>query len=89
MKLNETCMKDVLQFIVDNATICDNGAFSGCSIFDVQKQLSPRYSKIETAYAIKKLVELKYIILNANTSWNEYSRIDDVTYEGHKYLNNK
>lgn len=87
MKLDEQCMKDILKYLVEKITITDNGVYCGCKIVEIQKHFEPQYSTKETAYAINKLFELKYINMELHgKSWNDNHSIDDVTYAGHKYL---
>lgn len=86
MKLNEKCMKDVLKYAVDNTKVTDNGVCYGCKIHDLQELLLPKYTMEESAYAIVKLRELGYIVLDCDKSWNHNDSISDVTYNGHLYL---
>lgn len=87
MKLNEKCMKDVLRYAIENTKITDNGVCYGCKIVELQKSLSTTYSMQETAYAIVKLRELEYIVMDCDKSWNGNHSITDATYKGHLYLN--
>jgi hypothetical protein len=83
-------MKDILQYVVKNTTITDNGVSCGCNILELQKHMKSNYTVKDTAYAIKKLIELQYIETNMSMkSWNENHQIEDVTYAGHKYLESK
>ena len=87
MKLNEQCMKDILKYLAEKITITDNGVCNGCKIVEIQKYFEPQYSIKETAYAIKKLIEINYVVLNTTEkSWKDETKIEDITYAGHKYL---
>lgn len=89
MKLNENCMKDILKYVVKNGKVTDNGVCYGCKIIEIQNYFKQQYDFKETAYAIIKLIELEYINTNINEkSWNENHEIADITYAGHKYLEN-
>lgn len=89
MKLDEKCMKDILKYVVKNVSITDNGVYCGCKITEMQENFKSQYELKETAYAINKLIELGYITTNmSEKSWNAMHRIEDITYAGHKYLEN-
>lgn len=89
MKLNEKCMKDILKYVVKNGSITDNGVYCGCKITEMQEHFKSQYELKETAYAINKLIELKYITTDmSGMSWSDISKIEDITYDGHKYLEN-
>lgn len=87
MKLNEQCMKYILKYLIEKITITDNGVYVGCNIVSMQKHFETQYSMLETAYSIKKLIELNYITLStSDKSWKDDTKIEDITYAGHKYL---
>lgn len=89
MKLNEKCMKDILEYVVKNGDVTDNGVYCGCKITEMQEYFKSKYKLKETAYAVNKLIELEYITTNmSEKSWNSMHRIEDITYAGHKYLEN-
>lgn len=89
MKLNEKCMKDILEYVAKNGDITDNGVYCGCKITEIQEHFKSKYTLKETAYAINKLIELKYITTDmSGKSWSNINKIEDITYDGHKYLEN-
>lgn len=89
MKLNEKYMKDILEYVVKNRDVTDNGVYCGCNIIEMQKHIKTQYELKETAYAINKLIELGYITTDmSGKSWSDISKIEDITYDGHKYLEN-
>lgn len=87
MRLNEKCMRDILQYFVKNIHITYRGyVYTSCSVLDVAKNF-PQYDEKEVLYSIVKLIELKYITINStDVLWNENTKVCDVTYYGHKYL---
>lgn len=88
MRINEKCMKDILQHCVDNIHVTRTGiTYTSLHLFDFPKIFSPLYTDLEVCYSLVKLIELNYIIINSiDDRWNENTSIADVTYQGHKYL---
>lgn len=49
----------------------------------MQELFKSQYELEETAYAINKLMELKYITTDmSRKSWSDISKIEDITYDG-------
>lgn len=87
MKLNEKCMRDILQYFINDIHISYKGyVYTSCNVLEVAKHF-PQYDEKEVLYSILKLIELKYILINSTDElWNENTKVCDVTYYGHKYL---
>lgn len=93
MKLNEKCMRDVLQYCADDIRITTEGkTFTMIRLFHIPKHFSGQYNKQDIIYSVKKLIELNYIVISDlsdfNNEWQPWAFVHDVTYEGHKYLEN-
>lgn len=93
MKLNEKCMKDILEHCADNIVITDEGqTHTLVRLFDIIKQFSKKYEREEVLYSLKKLIELNYVIISDlsvyDGKWHPGVFIHDVTFQGHKYLEN-
>lgn len=88
MKLNEKCMRDILQYCVDNIHVTRTGiTYTSIYLFNFPKIFSPLYTDLDICYSLVKLIELNYITINSNDDrWNENTSVKDVTYQGHKYL---
>lgn len=97
MKLNIYCFNDLLIYLeenlvfenspdtikekfelksIDPQAICDNSAFT------------KKYSFSEIYYALLKLKETE-LIETTSSSGDVIGRISDITWNGHKYLNNE
>lgn len=87
MKLNEQCMIDILKISVNDIYVMESGGtLTKCKVLDFPKKLS-QYAMSDVLYSLIKLVELNYIILDNNDKiWDEFTKVKDVTYYGHKYL---
>lgn len=89
MKINEKCMRDILQHCVNNIHVTRTGiTYTSLHLFDFPKIFSPLYTDLEVCYSLVKLIELNYIIIenNSDDRWDEKTSVIDVTYQGHKYL---
>ena len=91
MKLNEMCMKDILQYCADDLQITKSGkAFTLIRLMHIPKHFSSRYNEEDIIYSVRKLIELNYIVISEpsdfDNGWQPSTFIRDVTYEGHKYL---
>ena len=91
MKLNEQCMKEILEYCINNIQITDEGkVHTFIRIFDIPKHFSNQYENSDVLYSIKKLIELNYIIISDlsayDNKWHPGAFVYDVTYHGHKYL---
>lgn len=54
MKLNEKCMKDILEHCADNIVITDEGqTHTLVRLFDIIKQFSKKYEREEVLYSLK------------------------------------
>lgn len=85
MKLNEQCMADILKICVSDIYVMESGGtVTRCKMLDFPDKL-PQYTMSDVLYSLVKLVELNYIVTNEKL-WNEYTKVLDVTYYGHKYL---
>lgn len=87
MKLNEQCMRDILQYCVDDIHVSSNGyTYTTIKILDLPLHLK-QYEILDVYYSVKKLHELNYITIDTvDVPWDIESHISDVTYYGHKYL---
>ena len=87
MKLNEKCMKDILQICVNDIHVMESGGtLTRCKMIDFPDKL-PQYSTADVLYSLVKLLELNYITLDTNNKiWDEHTKVRDVTYCGHKFL---
>ncbi len=96
MNLNESCVRDILIFCKDNIDYKElsDGTFHVVSVslqqlFD--SYLNSSYSRKEIMYTVLKLDEINFIkISNRNpeksTSYINNCMINEVTYNGHKFL---
>ena len=87
MKLNEQCMIDILKICVDEIHVMESsGTLTRCKMIDCPDK-RPQYSTADVLYSLVKLLELNYITLDTNEKlWDEHTKVRDVTYYGHKYL---
>ena len=90
MKLNEQCMVDILEYCIDKIHVSANGyTYTTVKLIELPTILK-QHEIMDVFYSVKKLLELKYITLDNTTDiiWDEDSKVSDVTYYGHKYLEN-
>ena len=89
MTLNEKCMKDILQYCANDVHVMMSGAtITRCKLLDLPKEF-PEYTTEEILYSLVKLIELNYLTITPqNELWDEHTKVKDVTYYGHKYINN-
>lgn len=87
MKLNEQCMIDILKICVDDIHVMESGGtLTRYKMIDFPNKL-PQYTTSDVLYSLVKLLELNYITLDTNEKlWDEHTKVRDVTYYGHKYL---
>ena len=87
MKLNEQCMFDILKICVDDIHVMESGGtLTRCKMIDFPNKL-PQYTTSDVLYSLVRLLELNYITLDTNEKlWDEHTKVRDVTYYGHKYL---
>lgn len=89
MKLNYSCLREIMIAIEENIILDDDLVFNNLIIQDMH-ELIPKYSLGEIAYASVKAVEAN--LIDANIS--EYDAgIHNIiylglTYEGHQFLDN-
>lgn len=83
MKLNINCVRDVL-------LQCENIPFNGSYSFSQLTSLLPNYTDDEIAYTCLKLHEGNYLhIVTKNYGSNVcVVRINDISFQGHEFLNN-
>lgn len=89
MTLNENCMKDILKICVNDIHVMKSGGtLTRCKMVNFPDKL-PQYTISNVLYSLVKLLELNYITLDTNEKlWDEHTKVRDVTYYGHKFLNN-
>ena len=87
MKLNEQCMIVIPKICVDDLPVMHSGGtLTRCKMIDFPNKL-PQYTTSDVLYSLVKLLELNYITLDTNEKlWDEHTKVRDVTYYGHKYL---
>jgi len=89
MKLNATCIRDILIALENMSDLDDGLTPKYLSIKDFENnQNTSKYSKKEIVYTLRKLEESGLIIANFQYMGNELylATITELTYEGHQYL---
>lgn len=92
MKLNPDCIRDVLLFLEDNLLMGEYYCIKSISISSIISGIAEdfEYEMEDIAYSIVQLMDAKYIsgYKNYNGSAKKlYGEIDDITWEGHNFLN--
>lgn len=89
MKLNEQCMKDILQYCTNDIHVMLSGTtITRCKLLDLPEKF-PKYSTEDVIYSLIKLIELNYLTITPKDElWDENTKVNDVTYYGYKYLEN-
>lgn len=93
MKLNENCMKDILQYCADNIYVLASGMTTTQIKPLYIKDIFTQYDVQDVIYSLAQLVHLNYLITDYipfdsvdRRLWDENTKVVDVTYAGHKYL---
>lgn len=95
MTLNYDCIRDILLFLEKNLEYTNDPIsleHKRLSINETIDKLSNTYEKTDIQYSIEKLYEAHYISM-PNIKYNNLhyivsGSIDDITWEGHDFLNN-
>lgn len=93
MKMNEDCLRDVLEFLVENLTlkIKDNkGGFNSVSLLSIMKTFDNKYTKEDIWYSIYNLSQDRFIETNdiCKQSLNGFAFVEiyNVTHRGHQFF---
>jgi hypothetical protein len=88
MKLNQECVRSLLIYLEENLEDKANGYPNGIKLKDVDGESGvSEFSTEDIYYCAKKLLEAKYIkIMEINAAPKQW-RIEEITWEGHDYLN--
>lgn len=91
MKINEDCIKDVLEYFVENLSIKITGykgGFNKISMQSVMEYFLEKYSKEDVWYSIYNLSQERYIetnnIIEQSHSGFGFVFIFNVTHKGHQ-----
>lgn len=90
MKLNIDCVRDVLLYLEENITMDNNNRIIPVSFKTVKTVLQNKYEENDIIYAISKLLDTRYIIGYIDKTNGRYKitgSINDITWEGHEFLN--
>ncbi len=94
MKLNSDCIRDVLLYLEDNLGYTDNQIsmeHKQFTVSDLAKELTS-YPEDDIQYTVEKLYEADFIrLVNIKFDARKYivsAYIDDITWNGHNFLNN-
>lgn len=93
MKINEDCIRDTLEYLVENLTlkIKDNkGRFDSLSLLSIMKAFDGKYTKDDIWYSIYNLSQDRFIETNdvRKQSLNGFAFVEiyNVTHRGHQFF---
>ena len=96
MKLNPDCIRDVLLYLEENLSYCEEEnsiEHKSIGIHTIANELHNKhnYNTNDIYYSVEKLLEIRYIIALHESRGRNQSiltcDISDITYNGHMFLN--
>ncbi len=92
MKINEECIRDVLEYLIDNITIeikNNKGDFHSLSLLHIMKAFKEKYSMEDIWYSIYNLSQDRFIETNdiRSNSRNGFAFVNiyNITHRGHNF----
>ena len=92
MKMNEDCIRDILQYLVENLTIKidkTKGGFNSITMLTVMKEFDQKYTREDIWYSVYNLSQDRFIDTNDVRKLSQtgfaYVDIYNVTHRGHQF----
>lgn len=89
MKLNPDCIRDVLLYLEENLEVKDGHKFTKTTLSQLQNALS-QYLPDDVFYSVYNLYQIQFIdgkINDINDMKMFFCEIDNITWNGHQFLN--